>query len=463
MRGNSKTGHQPVRASTAAFVGTMIEWYDFYIYATAAALVFGKLFFPSATGFYGTLAAFGTFAVGFFARPLGGAIFGHIGDRIGRKKSLVITLLMMGTVTVLIGLLPTYASIGVWAPILLVLLRIVQGVAVGGEWGGAVLMAGEHSPDKRKRTFFASFAQLGSPAGLILSMLMFKLVTGLDDAAFLSWGWRVPFLFSAVLLAVGFVIRLSVNESPDFLEEKQARDEKQKLAQAEKQKLAQAEKQKLAQHAKPERAPLAQVLTGAPKLLAMAVGANVLGIAGFYFTSTFMIAYTTQYVGLNRAVILDCLLVVSIMQFFITPVAAYIASRVGNLRFLAFTALVSIFTPYAMFNLVDLGSLSSITLGIGVAVLFMGAYYAVIAGFVSDSFPTAIRYTGISMAYQLSGAIFGGLTPMLGTVLAENFKGQWWPLALLFSAISLLSLVSVLLLGAYGQRRVQFQLKGQQA
>ena len=441
MRGNSKTGHQPVRASTAAFIGTMIEWYDFYIYATAAALVFGKLFFPSATGFYGTLAAFGTFAVGFFARPLGGALFGHIGDRIGRKKSLVITLLMMGTVTVLIGLLPTYASIGFWAPVLLVLLRIVQGVAVGGEWGGAVLMAGEHSPDKSRRTFFASFAQLGSPAGLILSMLMFKLVTGLDDAAFLSWGWRGPFLFSAVLLLVGFVIRLSVNESPDFLEEKQAQ----------------------AKRAKPARAPLAQVLTGAPRLLALAVGANVLGIAGFYFTSTFMIAYTTQYVGLNRAVILDCLLVVSIMQFFITPLAAYIASRVGNLRFLGATALVSVFTPYAMFNLVDLGSLGAITLGIGVAVLFMGAYYAVIAGFVSDSFPTAIRYTGISMAYQLSGAIFGGLTPMLGTVLAENFKGQWWPLALLFSAISLLSLVSVLSLGAYRQRHVQFQPEAQQA
>ncbi|CUI38063.1 MFS transporter [Achromobacter xylosoxidans] len=441
MRGNSRTGHQPVRASTAAFIGTMIEWYDFYIYATAAALVFGKLFFPSATGFYGTLAAFGTFAVGFFARPLGGALFGHIGDRIGRKKSLVITLLMMGSVTVLIGLLPTYASIGVWAPVLLVLLRIVQGVAVGGEWGGAVLMAGEHSPDKSKRTFFASFAQLGSPAGLILSMLMFKLVTGLDDAAFLSWGWRVPFLFSAVLLVVGFVIRLSVNESPDFLEEKQAQ----------------------AQRAKPARAPLAQVLTGAPGLLALAVGANVLGIAGFYFTSTFMIAYTTQYVGLNRAVILDCLLVVSIMQFFITPLAAYIASRVGNLRFLATMALVSVFTPYAMFNLVDLGSLSAITLGIGVAVLFMGAYYAVIAGFVSDSFPTAIRYTGISMAYQLSGAIFGGLTPMLGTVLAENFKGQWWPLAVLFSVISLLSLVSVLSLGACRQRHVQLQPEARQA
>ncbi|MGE8688347.1 MAG: MFS transporter [Achromobacter sp.] len=441
MRGNTATGHQPVRASTAAFVGTMIEWYDFYIYATAAALVFGKLFFPSATGFYGTLAALGTFAVGFFARPLGGVIFGHIGDKIGRKKSLVITLVMMGTVTVLIGLLPTYASIGVWAPVLLILLRIVQGIAVGGEWGGAVLMAGEHSPDRAKRTFFASFAQLGSPAGLILSMLMFKLVTSLDDEAFLAWGWRVPFLFSAVLLVVGFVIRLSVNESPDFLAEKQAQ----------------------AQRARPAQAPLAQVLRGAPRLLALAVGANVLGIAGFYFTNTFMIAYTTQYAGLSRAVILDCLLVVSIMQFFITPLAAYIASRVGNLRFLGATALASIFTPYVMFNLVDQGSLTSITLGVGVAVLFMGAYYAVIAGYVSDSFPTGIRYTGISLAYQLSGAIFGGLTPLLGTVLAENFKGQWWPLAVLFSAISLLSLVSVLLLGNAGQRTEHFQLKDQQA
>ncbi|CAB3721921.1 MFS transporter [Achromobacter piechaudii] len=450
MRGNSATGHQPVRASTAAFVGTMIEWYDFYIYATAAALVFGKLFFPSATGFYGTLAAFGTFAVGFFARPLGGAIFGHIGDKIGRKKSLVITLVMMGTVTVLIGLLPTHASIGVWAPVLLILLRIVQGIAVGGEWGGAVLMAGEHSPDKSKRTFFASFAQLGSPAGLILSMLMFKLVTGLDDEAFLSWGWRVPFLFSAVLLAVGFVIRLSVNESPDFIAEQAAQAARDK---------ADATRRV----AKPAQAPLSQVLRGAPGLLALAVGANVLGIAGFYFTNTFMIAYTTQYVGLNRAVILDCLLVVSIMQFFITPLSAYIASRVGNLRFLGAMAFASIFTPYAMFNLVDQGSLTSITLGVGVAVLFMGAYYAVIAGYVSDSFPTRIRYTGISMAYQLSGAIFGGLTPLLGTVLAENFKGQWWPLALLFSAISLLSLVSVLLLGNVGQRTEQFQLKDQQA
>lgn len=425
MRGKPlASGHQPVRASTAAFVGTMIEWYDFYIYATAAALVFGKLFFPSVDGFYGTLAAFGTFAVGFFARPLGGAVFGHIGDKIGRKKSLVITLLMMGTVTVLIGLLPTYAVIGVWAPILLVLLRFIQGIAVGGEWGGAVLMAGEHSPDARKRTFFASFAQMGSPAGLILSTLMFKLVTGMDDAAFLDWGWRVPFLFSAVLVLVGFVIRLSVNESPDFVKEQANQATQAKAAQT----------------------PLMEVLRGAPKLLVLTVCANVLGIAGFYFTNTFMIAYTTQYVGLPRAVILNCLLVVSIMQFFITPLSAYVAERVGNRRFLITTAFISMFTPYAMFTLVDHGTLGAITLGVGLSVLFLGAYYAVIAGYVSDAFPTRIRYTGISMAYQLCGAIFGGLTPILGTILAENFKGQWWPLAVLFTVISLLSLVAVVLL-----------------
>lgn len=434
MQGNQKTTatHQPVRASVAAFVGTMIEWYDFYIYATAAALVFGKVFFPSVDGFYGTLAAFGTFAVGFFARPLGGAIFGHLGDRIGRKKSLVITLLMMGTVTVLIGCLPTYETIGVWAPVLLVVLRFVQGIAVGGEWGGAVLMAGEHSPDKSKRTFFASFAQLGSPAGLILSILMFKLVTSMDEETFLHLGWRIPFWFSAALLIVGFAIRASVKESPDFLAEKEAAAKRAAAKQA------------------ADKTPLIEVLRGAPGLLALAVGANVLGIAGFYFTNTFMLAYTTQYVGLSRSLILDCLLLVSVMQFFITPLSAYIASRVGNGRFLIVTSLASVFTPYVMFTLVDQGSLTSLTLGVGLAVLFMGAYYAVIAGYVSDSFPTRIRYTGISMAYQLSGAIFGGLTPMLGTILAQKFQGHWWPLAVLFSAISLLSLLSVTFLA---QRR----------
>ncbi|PTM97529.1 MFS transporter [Mycoplana dimorpha] len=425
--------HQPVRASTAAFIGTMIEWYDFYIYGTAAALVFGKLFFPQVDGFYGTLAAFGTFAVGFLARPLGGAIFGHVGDRIGRKKSLIITLFMMGTVTILIGLLPTYASIGIWAPVLLVLLRLVQGVAVGGEWGGAVLMAGEHSPSPDRRTFFASFAQLGSPAGLILSMVMFMIVTAMPEEDFLSWGWRVPFLFSAVMLVIGFAIRIGVKESPEFVAEQQRRLKEAKAAQP----------------------PLWEVLRGAPLLLITAICANVLGIAGFYFTNTFMIAYTTTYLGMDRALILNCLLLVSIMQFFITPLSAYVAERVGVHRFLIATAAISVVTPFAMFTLVDQGTLTSVTIGVGLAVAGLGAFYAVIAGFVSDSFPTRIRYTGISMAYQLSGAIFGGLTPIVGTILAENAKGDWTPLAILFSAISLISLVSVIALQRPRQRQLQ--------
>ncbi len=436
--------HQPVRASLAAFVGTMIEWYDFYIYAMASALVFGKLFFPTTNGFYGTLASFGTFAVGFLARPLGGAVFGYIGDRVGRKKSLVVTLLMMGSVTVLIGLLPTYASIGAWAPVALVALRFIQGIAVGGEWGGAVLMASEHSPDRSRRTFLASFAQLGSPAGLILATLMFKLVSGLDNAVFLDWGWRLPFLVSALLLAVGFAIRLSVQESPDFLAE-------------------QARRASLpATSTKTESAPLGEVLRGAPGLLALAIGANVLGIAGFYFTNTFMLVYTTQYLQLQRALVLNCLLVVSVMQFFITPLAAHLARRIGNHRFLVLVASLSVLSPYAMFWLVDMGSLTTVTLGVGVAVLFIGAYYAVIAGFVSEAFPTRIRYTGISMAYQVSGAIFGGLTPLLGTVLAEKFQGHWWPLALLFSGISLLSMLCVSRLGAQHERLVAPSARAQE-
>src|SRR5579862_7694711 len=196
------TTRQPGRAATAAFIGTMIEWYDFYIYATAAALVFGELYFPSHDPFVSTMASFATFAVGFFARPLGGVIFGHLGDCIGRKKALMTTLMMMGVATVCVGLLPAYTKVGVLAPVLLVLLRVVQGVAVGGEWGGAVLMAGEHAP-KGRRTFFASFAQLGSPAGLILSLIAFRAVTSMPHEDFIAYGWRLPFLASAVLLVVG--------------------------------------------------------------------------------------------------------------------------------------------------------------------------------------------------------------------------------------------------------------------
>ncbi|MHC2148353.1 MFS transporter [Pseudomonas sp. 210_17 TE3656] len=414
---------QPRRAAAAAFIGTMIEWYDFYIYATAAALVFGALFFPSDDKLFSTMAAFGTFAVGFFARPLGGIVFGHIGDRIGRKKSLVITLVMMGVVTVCIGLLPTYAQIGAMAPVLLILLRIVQGIAVGGEWGGAVLMAGEHAP-KGRRNFFASFAQLGSPAGLILSLLAFSAVTRLPEEDLMSWGWRLPFLASALLLLVGLAIRLGVNESPEFLASRE-----------------QASKAK-----RKEQAPVMEVLRTAWRPLLLCIGANTLGIAGVYFTNTFMIAYSTQQLALPRSLILECLFVVAIIQFCIQPIAAWAAEKIGATRFLCLVSLLAMASPYPMFVLVSSGQAPLIIVGIALAVVCMASFYAVIAGYVSGMFETRVRYTAISMAYQVCGAIAGGLTPLVGTWLAHEFVGQWWPMALFYSVIAAISLLCVLAL-----------------
>ncbi|WP_454253402.1 MFS transporter [Pseudomonas sp. Marseille-Q7302] len=407
---------QPRRAAAAAFVGTTIEWYDYYIFATAAALVFGQLFFPSDDRLLSTLAAFGTFAVGFFARPLGGLVFGHIGDRIGRKKSLIVTLLMMGMVTILIGVLPTYSQAGVWAPILLILLRVVQGIAVGGEWGGAVLMAGEHAP-KGRRTFFASFAQWGSPAGLILSILAFRSVTSLPEEDLLSWGWRLPFLASALLLVVGLAIRLGVDESPEFAEMK-GRQETVK-------------------------APAAEVLRTAWRPLLLCIGANTLGIAGVYFTNTFMLSYTTQVLELSRSLILDCLLFVALIQFLVQPLAALLAERLGSARFLLLISALAMGSPYPMFVLVKTGSAPLIVLGIALAAACMASFYAVIAGFVSGVFATRVRYTAISLAYQICGAIAGGLTPMVGTLLAHRFTGEWWPLAVFYSLLAGLSFLCV--------------------
>ncbi|WP_321936803.1 MFS transporter [Paraburkholderia sp. J8-2] len=412
---------QPVRAAAAAFIGTMIEWYDFYIYATAAALVFGELYFPSEDRFVSTMASFATFAVGFFARPLGGLIFGHLGDRIGRKKALMTTLMMMGVATVCVGLLPSYASVGMLAPVLLVLLRVVQGIAVGGEWGGAVLMAGEHAPEGR-RTFFASFAQLGSPAGLILSLLAFRSVTSLEKADFLSWGWRLPFLVSAVLLVVGILIRLGVNESPEF---EKLKDQRRTL-----------------------KLPVAEVFRSAWGLVLLCIGANTIGIAGVYFTNTFMIAYTTQYVGITRSLILDCLFAVAIIQFLVQPLAAWLAERMGGARFLKCAAIAAMFSPYPMFVLVQSGKVVPMVIGIAIAVVCMASFYSVIAGFVSGVFATRVRYSAISLSYQVCGAIAGGLTPLVGTWLAHRYVGQWWPLAVFYTCLAGVSLLCIVALDA---------------
>lgn len=429
MTQSTPSARQPVRAATAAFIGTMIEWYDFYIYAMASALVFGELFFPSHDPFLSTMASFGTFAVGFFARPVGGIVFGHLGDKIGRKKALMTTLTMMGIATVCIGFLPDFAKVGVLAPVLLVLLRVVQGIAVGGEWGGAVLMAGEHAP-KGRRTFFASFAQLGSPAGLLLSLIAFRAVSTMDKAEFLAWGWRLPFLASAVLLIVGILIRLGVNESPEF--------------------------QQVKELGKTAKLPIAEVFRSSSRLVFLCMGANTIGIAGVYFTNTFMIAYTTQYVGVTKSLILDCLFAVAIIQFCVQPLAAKLAERVGSARFLKFAALAAMVSPYPMFMLVQSGQAVPMVIGIALAVVCMASFYSVIAGFVSGVFPTRVRYSAISLSYQVCGAVAGGLTPLFGTYLAHRFIGQWWPLAVFYTFMAGISLLCIVALDARRHQRADF-------
>jgi len=419
------TARQPVRAATAAFVGTTIEWYDFYIYATAAALVFGKVFFPTADPFISTMASFGTFAAGFLARPLGGVIFGHLGDRVGRKNALMATLVIMGVATVGIGLLPCYATAGLWAPALLLLLRLAQGLAVGGEWGGAVLMAGEHASQAR-RTFAASFAQLGSPAGLILSLLAFRLLTTLDEADFVSWGWRVPFLISAVLLVVGYFIRVGVNESPDFAQvlERQERAE----------------------------IPAKEVLRTAWRTVLLCMGVCTVAIGGIYFTNTFMLSYTTQTMGLPRTLILDCLFVVAIIQFLVQPLAAWLADVLGPSRVLITAAACSVLAPYPMFMLVSQGTAFSIIAGISIVLVFMAAIYSAMAGYISSAFATHVRYSGISLSYQLCGAVAGGMTPLVGTWLTYHYPGQWLPLAIFYSTLSAITLFSLWALAGHKRR-----------
>ncbi|WP_133646142.1 MFS transporter [Paraburkholderia flava] len=413
---------QPVRAAAAAFIGTTVEFYDFYAYATAAALVLGEVFFPGTNRFASTLASFATFFAGFVARPLSGMVFGHLGDRLGRKKMLLLTMFLMGGATTGIGLLPTYASIGVWAPVLLVTLRIVQGIAAGGEWGGAVLMSSEHAPAGRK-TFFASFPQMGSPAGLLLTLIAFRVVTSLDHASFIAWGWRLPFLASFVLLLIGLAIRFGVEESPEFERARAARQ----LA----------------------TAPVSEALRSHLRPILLGAAATTIGAAGFFFTNTFMISYVTTWLTIPRTVILDCLFVVTIIQLLSQPVSALIATRIGDARFLTLAACVSIFTPYPMFVLVNTQQPVAIVIGISIAVVTLSAIYAVIAGFMSAAFPTRVRYSGISMAYQLCATVAAGTTPLIGTMIAQRYQGQWLPLALFFSVLSLVSLGGIVGLARY--------------
>ncbi|MFI7708027.1 MFS transporter [Nonomuraea sp. NPDC049480] len=407
------------RATIASFIGTAVEWYDFFIFGTASALVFGTLFFPESDSGAGTLAAFATFWVGFLARPLGGIVFGHVGDRLGRKNVLVITLILMGSATTLIGVLPTYASIGYAAPLLLVLLRALQGIAVGGEWGGAVLMATENAAQGR-RGMAGMWVQQGSPAGAILATLAFLVVGRMPDDAFLQWGWRVPFLLSALLVVIGLVIRLTVHESAEF---------------------------RAARKAEPAvKVPLVTLFRTAWPLVVLGIGASALGISAAYFTNTFLVSWATTDLGVPRQTMLDILLVIFILQFLWQPVAAYVARRIGTVRLMAGALAANILVAVPMFLLITTRDGLLIGIALALSVVTGASYYALLAGFLAQAFPVRVRYTGVSVAYQLSSTIIGGSTPLVAQWLLISGGGSHWPVVGYYIFVLVLTLGCVLAL-----------------
>jgi len=407
------------QVAVASFIGTAIEWYDFFLYGTAAALIFNKLFFPTFDPLSGTLAAFGTYAVGFVARPLGGIVFGHYGDRVGRKAMLSLTLLLMGVATFCIGLLPTYATIGPWAPMLLVILRMLQGFGVGGEWGGAVLMAVEHAP-AGKRGFYGSWPQVGVPAGLLLSTSIFSGISTLPEDQLLSWGWRVPFLLSLLLVGVGLFIRLRIVETPAF-----------------------SQVQKTGAVA---RLPLFDALRSHPKNILLAMGARLAENGVFYIYSVFVLVYVTEQLKLPRSVALNGVLLATVGELISIPAFGALSDRIGRRPVYMGGAAFSALFAFPFFWLLDTQHPTflwlAITLGLAVG---HSAMYGPQASFFSELFGTRVRYSGASLGYQLASVFAGGFSPLIATSLLQWSYGKPWPVAVYMMVMALITLVSVYL------------------
>nr|WP_317453336.1 MFS transporter [Streptomyces xanthii] len=405
----------------SSFLGTVIEYYDFLVYGTMAALAFGQLFFPQSNPAAGTIAAFGTLAAGYVARPLGGAVFGHFGDRLGRKSMLILTMVLMGGASFLIGLLPTYATIGVAAPALLVLLRVVQGIAIGGEWGGATLMVVEHA-DARRRGFWSGLMQMGAPLGGLLSTITVTAIATLPTRDFLAWGWRIPFLCSALLLGIGLYVRLGVTESPLFRQQQAAAAR---------------------EPSEGPRMPLLRVLRRPRTLL---LGCAV-GIGPFALTamiSTFMLTYATT-VGYTRANVMTGLLYTSLVGLVAIPFFSALSDRIGRRKVVLGGAVATMLGAFPFFALIDSGSpallVTAMVLGQG---LLQSSMYAPLAPLLSELFGTRVRYTGASLGYQLAALVGAGFTPLVASSLfAASGSARSAPLAGLVIGCGLVTALAI--------------------
>jgi metabolite-proton symporter len=395
------------KVALAACTATSIEWYDFFIYLTAAALVFPTLFFPSdISPTAGVLASFATAAGGFVARPIGGALFGHFGDRLGRKPTLVFALVLMGVASTLIGLLPTFATIGIWAAILLAVLRVCQGLAIGGQWGGAALLATEYAPED-KRGFYGSFAQIGVPVGLILGNTIFLVLTAtMSTDAFNAWGWRVPFLLSVVLIGLAMYIQLRIEDTPAYRQLQERAEQRQ-----------QEEQDGPESGQEGEGSPLIAVFRDHPKQVLLAAAAYIVINGTFYILVTGMLDYGTRDLGLSRTTMLTAVLISSVFQIFALPAFAAVSDRVSRRRvYLAGAVLVALWA-FPMFWLIDTRSFVLITVALVVGNALLSIMYGPQAALFAEMFSARVRYSGASMGYQLGSVVAGGLSPFIMTSL----------------------------------------------
>ncbi|WP_327247961.1 MFS transporter [Streptomyces sp. NBC_01320] len=412
------------RIVAASLIGTTIEWYDFFLYGSAAALVFNKLFFPDSEPLVGTLLSFLTYAVGFAARPLGALVFGHYGDRLGRKKLLVLSLLLMGGATFAIGLLPTHATVGVAAPVLLTVLRLVQGFALGGEWGGAVLLVSEHG-DAKRRGFWASWPQTGAPAGQLLATGVLSALTALmSDSAFGAWGWRIPFLLSGVLVVVGLWIRLSVDESPVF---------KAALAQAEGRKAAAATAEKM---------PLVAVLRHHWRDVLIAMGARMAENISYYVITAFILVYAVTAADLSKQTALNAVLIASAIHFAVIPMWGALSDRIGRKPVYLVGAVGVGLWMFPFFALIDSRSFGGLLLAVTVGLIFHGAMYAPQAAFFSEMFATRMRYSGASIGAQFASVAAGAPAPLIATALLVDYDSST-PISLYVIAAALITVLAV--------------------